>query len=239
MTESRILVLDDDAAYSAELKQFLQFHGYDVNTVHESSAFEAALAATTPDILLIDKCLTDTTATTILRRLRERTDIPCIIITGRSDPMDRIVHLELGADDEVDKSLQPRELLARIRTVLRRARGARPSPQIAEPAAAPPKPRGGWRLSTTRRELIRPDGGICKLTMAEFETLQILVEASGAPVSRAELCSRVFRRPLTPSERAVDTVVRKIREKVRLSGGADPIKSVRNVGYVFVGFAEQ
>jgi DNA-binding response OmpR family regulator len=206
--------------------------------VHDAAAFEETLAATHPDIVLIDKYLSNTTGTMVLRRLRGRSSIPCIIITGRSDQMDRIVNLELGADDEFDKALAPRELLARIRSVLRRARGAQPAPNGEKGTPAPEEQAGRWRLAVIRRELVRPDGSICHLTTAEFETLRILVEAGGRPVTRAELCERVFRRPQAPTDRAVDTIVRKIREKIRLGGGPAVIKSVRNIGYTFVGFDE-
>jgi DNA-binding response OmpR family regulator len=239
MTESTILVLDDDRIYCSELRDFLQFHGCAVNVVHDVDGFEAALPSVNPDLVLVDKCLSNTTGTEVLRRLRSQSELPCIIITGRSDHMDRIVNLELGADDEFDKSLPPRELLARIRTVLRRSRPQKPK-EVPDASAARPVvgADGTWRLSVPRRELVRPDGSICHLTASEFETLRILAEAGGAPVSRSELSERVFRRPLAASDRAVDTAVRKIREKIRLGSGPDPIKSVRNVGYVFVGFDE-
>lgn len=244
MTESTILLLDDDPTYSSELRDFLQFHGCAVSVVHDVEEFEAALPQVSPDLVLLDKCLSDTTGTEVLRRLRGQTELPCIIITGRSDQMDRIVNLELGADDEFDKSLPPRELLARIRTVLRRARALQsrlpPAKDASDRQAARSLsgPDGSWRLSLPRRELVRPDGTVCHLTASEFETLRILADAAGEPVSRAELSERVFRRPLAPNDRAVDTAVRKIREKIRLGNGPDAIKSVRNVGYVFVGFGE-
>lgn len=230
-----IILVDDDPAYCAEIRDYLELNGCTVNTLHQPELLEAMLAAHTPDLLLLDKCLGTTTGTELLRQIRDHADIPCIIITGQSDFLDRIVNLELGADDEVDKSVPPRELLARIRTVLRRHKRAA-APRNGDSRPKSRAATGQWRFAAAERELLRPDGTVCHLTSAEFETLRLLAAATGSPVSRSTLCEQVFRRSLTPGDRAVDTVVRKIREKIRHANGPDVIKTVRHVGYVFVGF---
>ena len=233
-----IVLLDDDAAYCAEIKDYLELNGCTVNAIHTFEMLEATIEKESPDLLLLDKCLGNTTGTEILRQIRDRSDIPCMIITGHSDFLDRIVNLELGADDEVDKSLPARELLARIRTVLRRHKRS----VIRRPSEGRAKYRshnGQWRFAAAERELLRPDGTVCHLTSSEFETLRLLAEAAGNPVSRADLSERVFRRNLTPGDRAVDTVVRKIREKIRHASGPDVIKTLRHVGYVFIGFGTE
>ncbi len=229
---SRILLFDDDPAYCGEMSRYLQAHGFSVTTVLNAADFADRLAAETPDLILLDQLLGDTTGTDVLRGLRARTDTPCIIVTGAPDPLDRVVNLELGADDDVDKSAPSRELLARIRAVLRRARPAPPPP--APPPS--PAPRERWVLHTDRRELRGHDGAVCLLTAAEFAALRMLHDRRGRLVGRPELMGAAFGRPWKPEDRAVDTVVRKLRLKIDPLGGDGGIKAARGNGYVFVGF---
>lgn len=230
----QILLLDDDVDYCAQLSSYLEAYGFNVSTAQTRSGFQTQLAEAEPDLIILDQRLGDTTATDVLRALRAHHDTPCIIISGAADPFERVVNLELGADDEVGKSIPPRELLARIRALLRRARvaeHAKPAPRAEADQSA-----GGWMLSRERRELCRADGRTCPLTTAEFELLQILVDRRGQAVSRQELMLAVFRRPWKADDRAVDTVVRKLRRKIAGDHGDGGIKTVRPTGYVFVGF---
>lgn len=233
-TAPRILLFDDDPAYCGELSRYLEAYGFSVTAVLTVADFVTRLATENPDLILLDQRLGDTTGTDILRSLRAQTDTPCIIVTGEPDPLDRVVNLELGADDEVDKSMQPRELLARIRAVLRRSRPA-PSPPALPPPPSP-TPRERWTLHSDRRELRGHDGALCLLTAAEFVTLRILNERRGRPVGRSELMGAVFGRPWKPEDRAIDTIIRKLRHKIDPLGGDGGIKAVRGNGYVFVGF---
>ncbi|WP_431303409.1 response regulator transcription factor [Sediminicoccus sp. BL-A-41-H5] len=225
----RILLLDDDTAFCDAITAYLEAQGCIVAAIQRPDGLEAAILKHNPDLLLLDQRLGDTTGTQLLREMRPRSNLPCIVVTGASDPFDRILNLELGADDEIDKSTAPRELLARIRAVLRRER--RPSVERANDAPASP-----WQFVISRRELRRPDGSQCHLTTAEFETLRMLVESIGISVSRAIICQRVFGRPYQPADRAVDTVVKKLRLKIDTPGGSTCIRSVRPMGYVFTGF---
>jgi DNA-binding response OmpR family regulator len=233
-TAPRILLLDDDPAYCAELSRYLEAYGFVVTAVLNAADFAATLAALKPDLILLDQRLGDTTGTDILRGLRAHSDTPCIIVTGAPDPLDRVVNLELGADDEVDKTVRPRELLARIRAVLRRSRPAPPPPPPAPPPS--PAPRERWTLHPERRELMGHDGAACLLTAAEFMALRMLNERRGRSVSRPELMGAVFGRIWKPEDRAIDTVIRKLRHKIAPLGGDGGIKAVRGNGYVFVGF---
>jgi DNA-binding response OmpR family regulator len=231
---ARILLFDDDPAYCGEMSRYLQAYGFAVTTVLNAADFADRLAAEMPDLILLDQLLGDTTGTDVLRDLRARTDTPCIIVTGAPDPMDRVVNLELGADDDVDKSAPSRELLARIRAVLRRSRAAAAPPPPAPPPN--PAPRERWTLHPDRRELRGHDGAVCLLTAAEFMTLRMLNERRGRSVSRPELMGAAFGRTWKPEDRAIDTVVRKLRFKIDKLGGDGGIKAVRGNGYVFVGF---
>lgn len=230
-TAPRILVLDDDPDYCAQLAGYLEAFGFSVATAQTRSGFAARLTEAEPDLIILDQGLGETTATDMLRALRARSDTPCIVVSGLADPLERVVNLELGADDEVPKSIPPRELLARIRSLLRRCQAHTTGKPIVAAGAA-----GRWRLSRERRELFRPDGRDCHLTTAEFEMLQILVDHRSQPVTRQELMEAVFHRPWKSDDRAVDTVVRKLRRKIAGDEGDGGIKAVRPTGYVFIGF---
>lgn len=238
MTPARILLVDDDVSYSREMQEYLGLHGFDVEVLHDPMQFALAVDRVAPDCVLLDKVLGRMSGNELLLRLRSAHETPCIIVTGHPNPTERIVNLELGADDEVEKSVSPRELLARIRAIMRRqSRGA--FEVSAPPASRPGAAVGSWSLSLTGLQLLKPDGTVCHLTTAEFDTLRALSESKGKPLSRAALLERVFRRSAAPDDRAVDTAVRKIRKKIVDAGGPDVIRSIRNIGYVFVGFDDQ
>lgn len=233
----RVLMLDDDLAYCQQLSAYLGHHGFTVIPAQTAREFEEKLGATRPDLILLDQRLGETTGTEVLKRIRGSTTVPCIIITGLSETMDRIINLEIGADDEIDKSIEPRELLARIRAVLRRGTRAVPGAAAAAAPAAANAAKSGWKFAVSTRELRRPDGSLCHLTSAEFELLRILFESPGVPVSRSVLSERVFGRSYEVGDRAVDTVVKKLRQKIQPDETESTfIQSVRPVGYVFVGF---
>lgn len=235
----RILMLDDDKAYCDQLSAYLGLHGFTVIPALTASEFEEKLGVTNPDLILLDQRLGETTGTEVLKRIRGNTTVPCIIVTGLSDTMDRIINLEIGADDEIDKAVEPRELLARIRAVLRRGARRDAAPAVGAPAvsaAAPAPSASGWRFSAATRELRRPDGSLCHLTSAEFEVLRLLHDSTGVPVARTVLSEKVFGRSYEVGDRAVDTVVKKLRQKIQPDGEPTFIQSVRPVGYVFVGF---
>jgi DNA-binding response OmpR family regulator len=228
-TLPRILVLDDDPAYGRQIAAYLQAQGCTVAVTQEPQTFQQQMEHFAPDLILLDQRLGDVRGTELLLNLRQRSSTPCIIVTGVSDLTDRILNLEIGADDEVEKTAAPRELLARIRAVLRRhvPRGRDPAPSKARDRQI-----DGWVLSALRRDLIRPDGTGCNLTSSEFETLALLWDALGRPVSRAAISEAVFKRPHRPGDRAVDTVVMKLRVKIAPGN----IRAVRIAGYVFTGF---
>lgn len=230
-----IVVLDDDSSYGDAICSYLHAQGCTAYAITKTAELEPSLMRHKPDLLLMDQRLGDTTGTQILRTMRAHSNLPCIIVSGASDPVDRIVNLEIGADDEIDKSVAPRELLARIHAVLRRQGGisAEVSPAQSGPAQS------GWKFVVERRQLFRPDGQECHLTAAEFETLRLLVNAKGQAVSRAVICQRVFGRPHTPEDRGVDTVVKKLRAKIDPPGQAPCIRSVRPTGYVFTDFPQE
>ena len=231
---TQVIILDDDSAFCDAMKAYLEMNGCQVDAAQDTNVFFQMLQVRTPDILLLDQRLDTISGTDVLKAVRQKYEFPCIIITGKSDPMDRIVNLELGADDECEKTTSPREILARIRAVVRRNRMAAATAQPAATSNA-----GEWRFQVARRELRRPNGSICPLTTAEFAMLRVLYESVGEPVSRAVLFESVFGRRYDPMDRAVDTLIRKLRAK--LEPGSEPtvIKTIRPIGYAFMGFPEQ
>lgn len=227
----RILVVDDDLSFAQLLGDYLGLHGCTVQAAQDEPQLQTAVASFAPDLVLLDQRLGHVSGTDVLRGLRAVSDVPCIIVTGASETMDRIVNLEIGADDEMEKTITPREMLARIRSVLRRRRR---EGEVATPAESE---RASWSLDAERRVLRRPDGAVCSLTNAEFETLHMLHLAKGNPVSRAELCRQVFGRPFRVGDRAVDTIVKNLRRKIEPEAGDFvSIQAVRTFGYIFVGF---
>lgn len=235
MTTPRILVLDDDAAYCEQITTYLGMQGFQVSALQDPARFDDEFRRFGPDLVLLDQRLGDQRGTEVLMRLRKRSSVPCIIVTGTSEALDRIVNLEVGADDEIDKST-PRELLARIRAVLRRST---PTGPLNPSVALRDRRQGGWILSANRRDLLRPDGTACGLTSSEFETLSLLWDCLGQPVSRARISDEVFKRTFRQGDRAVDTVVMKLRLKIGGEVGQQAINAVRLAGYVFTGFTAE
>lgn len=231
----KVLLVDDDPRYSTELGAYLQIYGCNLRTIGDPRLLQATALSFDPDLILLDQRLGVTTGTEVLRDLRTWSSVPCIVVTGMPDPTDRVVNLEVGADDEVDKSVPARELLARIRAVLRRANRNGTTLATTPPYGVPLR---GWTLAAPLRELRRPDGSLCRLTSAEFETLNLLYMAAGKPVHRSAICERVFGRPFRAGDRSVDTVVAKLRRKIGPGGVLQCIKTVRPFGYVFTGFPE-
>jgi two-component system response regulator CpxR len=220
----RILVVEDDAELAAMICEYLGPEGFEADAVHDG----AAAAASDPagyDLMVLDVMLPNRSGFDVLRALRRHSDIPVILLTARDGETDRVVGLELGADDYVPKPFRPRELAARIRAVLRRAR----------PASAPLGPPseiavGDVRLSPAARVAER-GGRALDLTTAEFDLLHHLLLHAGTPVSRDALAQAALGRAGgIGTERNVDTLVSKLRRKL---GADDLIKTVRNVGYLY------
>ncbi|BBK38127.1 DNA-binding response regulator [Allostella sp. ATCC 35155] len=227
-TAARILVVDDDGEIRRLLAGFLGRNGFAVATARDAADMEAALAAEMPDLVVLDLVLPGVSGLELCRRIRARSDLPVIMLTARGDDTDRIVGLEVGADDYLPKPFNPRELLARIRAVLRRA-GTRD-------AAAAGRSRlafAGWVLDPRRRELLDPDGAVVDLTAGEYDLLFALVARPHRVLSREFLLEQSGR--LTdPFDRSIDVQVSRLRRKLERGAGEQGlIKTVRGAGYLF------
>jgi two-component system, OmpR family, response regulator len=232
----RILVVDDDRRLCSFLVRFLSREGYAIVPAHDGQAMRRAVADAVFDLVILDLALPQgEDGMTLARRLRAQYDTPLIVLSGKDTTIDKVVCLELGADDYVTKPFEPRELLARIRTVLRRATGR------AEPVGSSPTFRSanvltfrGWRLDLDRRELFSPDEQAVALTSREFELLAALACRPGRVLSREQILDIVANRHWTPYDRSIDVLIGKIRRKLRDHAPATRlIKTIRGVGYMF------
>ncbi|MGE0744522.1 MAG: response regulator [Rhodospirillales bacterium] len=223
----RILLVDDDAKLADMLGEFLELDGFAVEKVHGGPAcLRFDLGAV--DLVILDVMLPGLSGFEVLRRLRQSADVPVILLTARGDEVDRIVGLEIGADDYVPKPVNPRELVARIRAILRRTDPGRPT--TAEILAV-----GEIRLDPASRNAWSHDRRLI-LTTAEFNLLEHLLRNAGRIVSRDDLSAAAFGRQTSVggADRNVDTLVSKVRRKLGPAPDQDQrIKTVRNVGYIF------
>jgi DNA-binding response OmpR family regulator len=228
-----ILVVDDDPAMRELLRDCLEPEGFQVSEAGNSTAMHAMLAAGKIDLVTLDLMLGGENGLTIAREIRDRHGLPIIMITGKGDTIDRVVGLELGADDYIAKPFHPREVVARLRAVLRR----RNSPERGQTVPAPNAERlafEGWTLDLGRREVVSQGQGPVELTTAEFNLLEILVRRPQRVHSRDTIMDLLKGHDWTPFDRSIDALVSRLRRKIE----ADPdhprlIKTVRGVGYMF------
>lgn len=232
--QARILLIDDDSELAAMLAQFLRNEGLDTRIAGDGQTAMGQLTEADPDLVILDVMLPGRSGFDLLRDIRARSPrLPVIMLTARGEPIDRILGLELGADDYLPKPFDPRELLARIRAILRRA-AATPTDVTGKAEADAVLQYGALRLETRRRR-VTLDGQTLELTAAEFKVLQCLLESAGQPVERQQLTEQALGRKLTLYDRAIDTHVSNLRRKMeRLRGTGIEIRAVRGTGYELI-----
>ncbi|HEX7438735.1 MAG TPA: response regulator transcription factor [Caldimonas sp.] len=232
---SHIAVLDDEADITALLAGYLQGHGFRVTQLHSGRALIELMPNDPPALVLLDLGLPGEDGFAIARQLREHWHCGLVIVTGRGDPIDKVVGLEVGADDYVTKPFDLRELLARIKAVMRRMG---PPVEAVGPAPAPARSRlcfAGWQLDAGARSLTGPRGQDVPLTSGEFDLLCTFATHPGRVLSRDFLLESTRGREAAPFDRTIDVQVGRLRRK--LEDDADEpqiIKSVRGAGYIFV-----
>ena len=224
-----ILVVDDDPEIGALLVRYLGNHGFEVSVAGNGNQLRATLAGRSVDAILLDLGLPGEDGLTLLRELRQSWRGPVIVISGRGESVERVVGLELGADDYVTKPFDFRELLARIRSVLRRAQ---PTPEPASTRTQYEFDR--LRLDVDGRRLLDRNGSEIPLTTGEYDLLLAFVGRPGLVLSRDQLMNALHRREAGPMDRTIDVQVGRLRRKIE-TDPADPqlIRSVRGAGYVF------
>jgi two-component system OmpR family response regulator len=229
---ARIVVIDDDPDIRELVSEFLIRHGFDVEAAADSHGLNRALAAAPTDLVILDVMLPGEDGLQICRRLAGTGGPAVIMLSAMGEETDRIVGLELGADDYLPKPCNPRELLARVRAVLRR-RGE-PRPQEGELGAQCEF--AGWRLDLVRRELKSPDGVVVNLSGGEFSLLRALVDRPERVLTRDQLLDLARGPDSDAYDRAIDVQISRLRKKLGdgSGGGADLIRTVRNEGYMFM-----
>ncbi|MGZ6143748.1 MAG: response regulator [Myxococcales bacterium] len=227
-----IAILDDEAEITLLLAGYLQSHGYRVSQLHNGPALLQLMQQDTPQLVLLDLGLPGEDGFSIARQLREHWQCGLVIVTGRGDAVDKVVGLEVGADDYVTKPFDLRELLARIKAVLRRTSGG---PAAGSGAARVVHRFAGWQLDTAARRLLDPAGHEVALTTGEFGLLSALVEHAGRVLSRDFLLEHTRGREAAPFDRTIDVQIGRLRKKLE-DNVDDPqiIKSVRGAGYILV-----
>lgn len=229
-----ILVVEDDAVTREKLTGYFEREGYRVTAVENGQEMRAVLAEQRVDLVMLDINLPGEDGLLLTRELRARSTVGIILVTGRSDAVDRIVGLEMGADDYVTKPFELRELLVRVKNLLWRISLAAAAP--SEPAVADDAVRfGPWRFDIPRRQLSR-DGVPVRLTKAEYEVLVAFIANAGRVLSRERILALTSHRGDGPSDRTIDVLIRRLRGKME-QDPRDPqlFVTVHGEGYLFAG----
>lgn len=230
-----ILIVDDDPRLCRLLRRYLTSESYEVETVHDGQQMKRALDDQSFDLIILDLNLPyGEDGFSLASYLRATWDVPIIMLTGRSDCVDKVAGLELGADDYITKPFERRELIARIRSVLRRSniRSA-----ASETAYGTPKiiRFSGWALDLTRHELISPANENVELTSYEYQLLSFLVQRAGRVISRDEILDSLANRDWQPYDRSIDVLISKLRRKLNDDARSPRIiKTIRGDGYMFL-----
>ncbi|MEZ5484940.1 MAG: response regulator [Lysobacteraceae bacterium] len=226
----RLLVVDDDAEIRSLLAEQLVQAGFVVAMAANGAEMRAALKREPVELIVLDLNLPGEDGLTLCRDLRAHSSTPVIMLTARGEAIDRILGLEMGADDYLPKPFEPRELLARIRSVLRRTDAL---PANLEPSTFRSARFGGWTLDMEQRHLVAADGRVVMLSGTDFRLLEALVRHANRVLSREQLAALAGGRQIDAQDRAIDLQISRLRQKLGDDArGAGLIKTVRNGGYV-------
>ncbi|HEY4075908.1 MAG TPA: response regulator transcription factor [Rhizomicrobium sp.] len=227
-----ILVVEDDDGVRSALQRWLTSDGFRVTAVGDGRRVAELLSSEDIDLVIVDICLPDTDGLRLTTQMREDHDVGIIILSGRSDLMDRVVGLEMGADDYLTKPFEPREVLARVRSVLRRMRA--PAVKLAEPTTPAAYRFDGWMVDITSHTLFDPTGVPTALTSGEYQLLEAFVTHANRVLSRDQLIEWTNVHDSPAFDRSIDTRIGRLRRKLN-DQPREPryIKTVRNGGYLF------
>ncbi|HET7569320.1 MAG TPA: response regulator [Gammaproteobacteria bacterium] len=226
-----ILVVDDDAEIRTLLSTYLRNNGYRVSAAANGREMRELLEPAAPDLVVLDLMLPGEDGLSLCRDLRSRSNIPVIMLTARGEEVDRILGLEMGADDYLPKPFNPRELLARIKGVLRRTRSLPPAERTAQPEGN--LRFADWTLDTLARQLLSPEGVVVPLSGGEYRLLSILLQHPNRVLNRDQIMDLAKGREAEPFDRSIDVQISRLRNALG-DDARNPriIKTVRNEGYV-------
>jgi two-component system phosphate regulon response regulator OmpR len=233
MAAERVLIVDDDRDVRESMGEYLQGHGYVVTLAEGGEAMRKAFAAAVPDVVLLDLNLPGEDGLSLARWLRAEHDVAIIMVTAAGEVVDRVIGLEVGADDYLAKPFDPRELRARLKSVLRRARGGA---KAAKPGAGGRRVKiGKCTLDLDTHQLLGKGGEDLPLTSMEFDLLRVFAERPNQVLSRDQLLTHTRNREWEPFDRSIDIRIARLRKKIE----ANPekprvIKTVRGAGYIFI-----
>jgi two-component system response regulator CpxR len=229
LATSPILIVDDDIGFTELLKELLSAEGFTLEAVHNGDAGLARALTGNYSIVILDVMLPGRSGLEVLRAMRKEMSTPVLMLTARGHDTDRILGLESGADDYLPKPFHPRELLARIRAILRRT-------NANTTATAENSIQAGDVTLDPRTRSVRVEGELIELTSAEFDLLRVLLAAAGRVVTREELFRAVLGREFSVFDRSIDNHVSSLRKKLGSRvNGIERIKSVRGTGYIYAG----
>ena len=228
---SLIAVVDDDKATRETVADYLKLHGFEVSALSGGMALRESLAKRRPDLIVLDLNMPEEDGLSIIRSLKEKAvSVPIIMLTATASPIDRIVGLELGADDYITKPFDPRELIARVKNLLRRVAEGRAARIVPEQVVH----FGGCSLDVSARRFFAADGAEIALTKAEFDLLKAFAAAPGIVLSRDRLMQATTHRDLTAEDRTIDVLVGRLRRKLAaLPARPATITTVHGEGYLF------
>ncbi len=237
----RVLVVDDDPALRELLSDYLTANGMVVEAVGDGAAMRSALLAGMPGAIVLDLMLPGEDGLSLARELRTHSAVPILMLSARGEEIDRVIGLEVGADDYLAKPFGPRELLARLRALLRRSRAVATAPDTPDAPETPSLPPrfGPFQLDLAAHRLLR-DGVEVRLTGAEFDLLRILVERPNRVLSRDTLVSQLKGYERDPFDRSIDIRVTRLRRKIEIDPAAPVyVRTIRGEGYLFNPRGEQ
>ncbi len=225
----KVLIVDDDEELCELVSEYLTVEGFQVDSVNDGTSGLAAALQERHDLVILDVMLPGLNGFDVLRELRKSSKIPVVMLTARGEDMERIVGLEIGADDYLPKPFNPRELVARLRAVLRRVENAREAD-----ATLPEKLTVGELEMSTAARSAKFAGKILTLTAVEYDLLAELLRNAGKVVKKEDLSRTVLERDLSPFDRSLDMHISNIRKKLsKHKSGKDRIKTIRSVGYIY------
>ena len=224
----QILIIDDDVALCELVTEYLEPLGFEIESMHRGDTGTERALAGKYSLVVLDVMLPGLNGFEVLRRIRAESKVPVLMLTARGDDVDRIVGLEIGADDYLPKPFNPRELTARIRAILRRAKSDEPASKTTKKLSV-----GDVELDSGTRAVYRAGRNV-ELTAVEFDLLEKLLRAAGQIITREELSKEVLGRNSSPFDRSIDMHISNLRKKLGHHFGAtERIKTVRGVGYIY------